>query len=183
MSYLNQNYFNNFQVRNPILKNPINYNAPLQLVKARAADASVGTTVSPTGTQAANGFFTTEDLSQGVLRICPTGASTITYTLPSANSLIDLLGVQSNGLPTPTYSNSVQKGDVLVLPVISRSSTGATIYAGTGGTGCVTITGPNAANCSVTGRLGQLVIEFTNVSSGALGVTGSYVVYGGQISN
>jgi hypothetical protein len=76
-----------------------------------------------------------------------------------------------------------QKGDVLVLPVISRSSTGATIYAGTGGTGCVTITGPNAANCSVTGRLGQLVIEFTNVSSGALGVTGSYVVYGGQISN
>ena len=31
---------------------------------------------------------------------------------------------------------------------------------------------------TVTGELNQLVIEFTNVSSGSLGVTGSYVIYG-----
>ena len=56
MSYLNQNYFNNFQVRNPILKNPINRNVPLQLAKVRPANPSVGT-VGPTGAQSANGFF------------------------------------------------------------------------------------------------------------------------------
>jgi hypothetical protein len=177
MSYLNQNYFNNFQVRNPILKNPINHNAPLQLVKARAADPSVGTTVAPTGTQAANGFFTTEDISQGVLRINPTG-TLVNYVLPSANDLIHLLGVQSNGLPTPTYSNTVQEGDVLVIPVISRSATGGRIFAGTGGTGSLNLTGTAITNFGVTGNVQQMVIEFTDVSSGSLGVTGSYVVYG-----
>ena len=180
MSYLSQNYFNNFQVRNPILKNPINRNAPLQLVKARAANPSVGTTVAPTGTQSANGFFTVEDISQGVLRINPAGTGNITYTLPSADSLIHLLGAQSNGLPTPNWSNTVQEGDVLVLPVINRSVTGGLIIAGAGGTGCLAVTGPNSANCSVVGRVDQLVIEFTNIASGSLGVTGSYVVYGNK---
>lgn len=176
MSYLNQNYFNNFQVRNPILKNPINRNVPLQLVKVRPANPSVGTVVAPTGAQSANGFFTVEDFSQAALRINPS-ASGLSYVLPSANDLIDLMGVQSNGLPTPTYSNCVQIGDVLVIPVINRSASGANIYAGTGGTGSLPIDAASTNN-SVTGELDQLVIEFTNVASGSLGVTGSYVIYG-----
>ena len=121
-------------------------------------------------------FFTVEDLSQAVLRINPS-ASGLSYVLPSANDLIDLMGVQSNGLPTPTYSNCVQQGDVLVIPVINRSSSGANIYAGTGGTGSLPIDAASTNN-TVTGELDQLVIEFTNVASGSLGVTGSYVIYG-----
>jgi hypothetical protein len=175
MSYLNQNYFNNFQVRSPILKNPINRSIPLQLVKVRPADASVGN-VGSTGAQSSNGFFTVEDLSQAVLRINPS-ASGVSYFLPSADDLIELMGVQNNGLPTPSYSNCIQQGDILILPVINRSPSGANIFAGTGGTGSLPIDAASTNN-SVTGELDQLVIEFTNVSSGSLGVTGSYVIYG-----
>ena len=169
MSYLNQNYFNNFQVRSPILKNPINRNIPLQLSKVRPAEPDA----AQTGT---NVYFTVEDITQAALRVNP-AASGVTYILPSANDMIDLLGVQSNGLPTPTYSNCVQEGDVLILPVINRSPSGATFYCGTGGTGALAVSAASTAS-TVTGELNQLVIEFTNVSSGSLGVTGSYVIYG-----
>jgi hypothetical protein len=119
MSYLNQNYFNNFQIRNPILNNTVNRNVPLQLVKTRPAELE---TANLTGT------ITVEDINCAVL-IDDAGSTLSVYVLPSADALIDLLGVQSNGLPTP-YSNCVQQGDVLILPVINNSTqTGCTIVA------------------------------------------------------
>ena len=123
MSYLNQNYFNNFQVRNPILKNPVNRNVPLQLVKTRPAELPTLTAAASTGS------ITVENVNCGALRVNP-GSTVSVYYLPSASALIDLLGVQSNGLPTPTYSNCVQQNDVLILPVINNSTqTGCTIVA------------------------------------------------------
>jgi hypothetical protein len=170
MSYLNQNYFNNFQVRNPILKNPVNRNIPLQLTKVRPAVPDAQQT-------GANVHITVEDVSQACLKINPSTGGGVTYILPACDDMIDLLGVQSNGLPTPSYSSTVQAGDVLILPVINRSLTGAVIYAGTGGTGAMNISGATGV-ASVYGELNQLVVEFTNVSRGSLGVTGSYVLFG-----
>ena len=119
MSYLNQNYFN-FQIRNPILNNSDNRNIPLQLVKTRPDELE---TANLTGT------ITIEDINCDVL-IDDAGSTLSVYVLPSADALIDLLGVQINGLPTPTYSNCVQQGDVLILPVINNSTqTGCTIVA------------------------------------------------------
>jgi hypothetical protein len=167
MSYLNQNYFNNFQVRNPILKNPVNRNVPLQLVKTRPAELQTLTAAASTGS------ITVENVNCGALRVNP--ASTVSiYYLPPAYALIDLLGVQSNGLPTPTYSNCVQQGDVLILPVINNNTTtGCTIVADSSSTGSLVIT-----PASGFGEVSQLVIDFTNISSVSYGVTGSYEVYG-----
>lgn len=176
MSYLNQNYFNNFQVKNPILKNPVNRNAPLQLQKVRPSQLA-------TGTQAGTNIIVTcEDLTCAALRVNP-GYTNTSYILPSANQLITWLGVQSNGLPTPTYTNAVQSGDILIVPVINTAQTGCNIVAGcnTGAsnnesTGCFTV--PARISASKPGSLNQLVIDFNYVSSGSSGVTGSYLVYG-----
>ena len=176
MSYLNQNYFNNFQVKNPILKNPVNRNAPLQLQKVRPSQLA-------TGTDSSNVIVTCEDLTCSALRVNP-AFTTTAYILPSANQLINWLGVQSNGLPTPTYSNAVQTGDVLIIPVVNTTSNQTIIVAG-GNTGA---NGNNnestgslfvpARNAGRQGNLNQLVIDFNYVSSGSSGVTGSYLVYG-----
>ena len=178
MSYLNQNYFNNFQVKNPILKNPVNRNAPLQLQKVRPSQLA-------TGTQAGNILVTCEDLTCSALRVNP-GYTNTAYLLPSANQLINWLGVQSNGLPTPTYSNAVQSGDILIVPVVNTAMTGCAIVAGanvTGSnesTGSILIPGRPTINQGTNprGTLSQLVIDFNYVSSGSLGVSGSYLVYG-----
>ena len=169
MSYLAQNYFNNFQVRNPILKNPVNRNPPVQLQKVRP---------SQLGNSATN-YLNVEDINTGCLSVvsCPNGAL---YNLPSANDLINWLGVQGNGLPTPTYSASVLPGDMLIIPVVNNGLSGATFLAGntTGGnesTGSVTV--PPRQNTSQ-GGLNFLVIDFNNVSLGSNGVTGAYRLYG-----
>lgn len=162
MSYLYQNYFNNFQIRNPVLKNPVGFNTPLQLTKVRPADLGTSSVT-----------MTTENLNCAALRVNPNTGAAVTYTLPAANEIITWLGVQQNGLPTPYFSNSVQTGDVLVIPVINQG-TGCTITAGTGGSGSLALTGSNA----FAGNINNLVIDFDNVSSGPGGVTGSYVVYG-----
>jgi len=179
MSYLAQNYFNNFQVKNPILKNPVNRNAPLQLQKVRPSQLA-------TGTQAGtNVIVTCEDLTCSALRVNP-GYTNTAYLLPSADQLIKWLGVQSNGLPTPTYTNSVQSGDILIVPVINTAMTGCAIVAGANVTGSNESTGSilipgrptNNQGGNPRGTLSQLVIDFNYVSSGSLGVSGSYLVYG-----
>ena len=179
MSYLNQNYFNNFQVKNPILKNPVNRNAPLQLQKVRPSQLATGVNVGAAVSQ--NIIVTCEDLTCSALRVNPAFTNT-NYLLPSANQLINWLGVQSTGLPTPTYSNSVQNGDILIIPVINTAMTGCNIVAGanvTGSnesTGCFTV--PARISATKPGSLNQLVIDFNYVSAGSQGVSGSYVVYG-----
>lgn len=163
MSYLYQNYFNNFQIRNPVLKNPVNHNIPLQLTKVRPADLvnSDDTRVS------------VEQLNCASLRVSPI-TGTETFVIPPAHEIITWLGVQSNGLPTPTYYNSVQQGDVLIIPVLNVGTTGCTLYAGTGSTGALTLNTPE----SESGNINQLVIDFNNVTSNSNGVTGSYTLYG-----
>ena len=174
MSYLAQNYFNNFQVKNPILKNPVNRNAPLQLQKVRPSQIATGTAANQTI------LVVTEDITCGALRVNP-GYTNTAYILPSANQLINLLGVQNNGLTTPTYSTAVQTGDVLVIPVVNTALTGCTIVAGANNTGSNESTGSilvHGKPGTTKGTLSQLVIDFNYVSSGTSGVTGSYLVYG-----
>lgn len=183
MSYLNQNYFNNFQVKNPILKNPTNRNAPLQLQKVRPSQLATGANTLSVTNQ--NILIQTEDIVCSSLRVNP-GYTNTCYILPSANQLINLLGVQSNGLSTPSYSNAVQTGDVLIIPVVNTSMTGCAIVAGANTTGSNESTGSilipgrptNNQGGNPRGTLSQLVIDFNNVSSGSGGVTGSYLVYG-----
>lgn len=177
MSYVNQNYFNNFQVKNPILKNPVNRNAPLQLQKIRPSQIATGTAAGQSS------LIVTEDIVCGALRVNPGYTNTV-YYLPSANQLINLLGVNYSGqISNPTYLNSVQKGDVLILPVINTSLTGCVIVPGQNVTG----TDESTGSLFIPGRkvpgnnpgcLSQLVIDFNNVSSGSNGVTGSYLIYG-----
>jgi hypothetical protein len=172
MSFLNQNYFNNFQVRNPIVKNPINRNVPLQLQKVRPATVNNST----------GGVITTEQVSCAALRVAPSTTAAV-YQLPSATQLIDLLGVENNGLPTPYYSNSVQQNDILILPVINTSTAFCVIAAGSatglgwtdGSTGTVVIQGKAATE---QGSFAQLVIDFNSVTSNTSGVTGTYLLYG-----
>ena len=183
MSYLNQNYFNNFQVKNPILKNPVNRNAPLQLQKVRPSQLATGVNTSSLTNQ--NFIVTCENITCSALRVNP-GFTNTCYLLPSANQLINWLGVQSNGLPTPSYTNAVQTGDILIVPVINTAMTGCAIVAGanvTGSnesTGSILIPGRPTSNQGTNprGTLSQLVIDFNYVSSGSLGVSGSYLVYG-----
>ena len=171
MSYITQNYFGNFQIRNPVLNTGIvNRNAPLQLIKSRPSEPKI--------VQGYNYQFTTEELSHGIIKIKPE-VPFLSYTLPSANEIIDLMGVQNNGLQTPSNSNCIQPGDILIIPVINNSSTQeATIYAGTGGTGSLEIYPAYGFASPYYGNSSQLVIDFTEVNSGSLGVTGAYVVYG-----
>ena len=176
MSYLNQNYFNNFQVRNPVLKNPVNRSAPLQLQKVRPSQLATGTQAGQTH------IIVTEDVVCGSLRLNP-GCTNTVYYLPSANQLINLLGVNYSGqISNPTYFNSVQKGDILIVPVVNTALTGCTIVPGQNTTGTDESTGslfvPGRQVGNNPGRLSQLVIDFNNVSSGSNGVTGSYLVYG-----
>jgi hypothetical protein len=169
MSYLNQNYFNNFQVRNPVLKNPVNRNCPLQLQKVRPAG------LTGPSTHSTSWDITTEDINNGALRVNPAYTNT-TYVLPSADKLIQWLGVQSNGLPTPTYSTNVQQGDVLIVPVINTGVTGCKIVSrGNESTGAVPV--PYFTGANRCGTLTNMVIDFTVVSPGPTGVTGSYIVY------
>ena len=174
MSYLVQNYFNNFQVRNPILKNPVNHSAPLQLSKVRPSQLATGATSGTTN------LIAIQDINCGALRVTPQFTAT-SYVLPSANQLINLMGVQSNGLSTPTYQNAVQTGDVLILPVINTGLTGCTIVAGANVTGSNESTGtlvvPNVGSGRY-GNISTLVIDFNYVSAGPSGVSGSYIVYG-----
>ena len=174
MSYLNQNYFNNFQVKNPVLRNPVNRNAPLQLQKVRPSQLATGTSANQTS------LIVCEDITCSALRVNP-GYTNTAYVLPSANQLINWLGVQSNGLTTPTYSNAIQQGDILIVPVINTTSTGCYIVAGANVTGSNESTGaffvPGKPEGTY-GDLNQLVIDFKYVSAGSLGVTGAYNIYG-----
>lgn len=174
MSYLVQNYFNNFQVRNPILKNPVNHSAPLQLTKVRPSQLATGTAAF------SNQLIAISDINCGALRVTP-GYSGTNYILPSANQLISWMGVQSNGLSTPTYQNAVQTGDVLILPVINTAFTGCNIVAGANVTGSNESTGTVVIPAVPAGKYGNIstvVIDFKYVSAGPSGVSGAYNVYG-----
>ena len=167
MSYYGQNYFNNFQVRNPVLRNPINRNPPNQVVKCRPH------WINTTGT---NQVITVHDVANQTIEVAPLSQTYNNFILPDADSLLRKLGAQSNGLNSPTYSPSCQSGDCIYLNVLNRTNFTGIIHAGgSASTGHVHVLGITGA-----GDLGhnQLVtIQFTNVSSGASGVTGAYIVY------
>jgi hypothetical protein len=173
MSYLNQNYFNNFQVRQPLLKNPINRAPPQQLIKSRPA-------VCPTG----NYQITVEDLEGAAFRINDTLSTASVYTLPTANRILRELGTQSNGNPTPQWSCLTNTGDCLFINVINKGFTGTVVANGEGGsTGVVVIPANSIQNASVlggntgAGRRYGMTIEFTNIGNGPNGVTGTYICY------
>jgi hypothetical protein len=177
MSYLVQNYFNNFQVRNPVLRNPVNHSPPAQLTRVRASQLATGT--APQQAPLINVI----DLNNSCLRVTP-GYTSTNYYLPSANQLITWLGSQSSGqIANPGYQVAVQPGDVLIVPVLNNAFTGCNITAGQNTTGSLESTGtlfvpgrPTSGNKF--GTLSTLVIDFTTVGVSSNGVTGAYVVYG-----
>lgn len=178
MSYLVQNYFNNFQVRNPILRNPVNHSAPAQLTKVRASQLATGTASGQSP------LISVTDLNTSCLRVTP-GYNATNYYLPSANQLISWLGSSYSGqIANPGYQVAVQPGDVLIIPVLNTAFTGCNITAGqntTGAsfesTGTLFVQGrPTSGNKF--GTLSTLVIDFTTVGVSSNGVTGAYVVYG-----
>jgi hypothetical protein len=158
------------------LKNPVNRNPPVQLTKVRPTQLPVAT----------NNYLSPEDINSSCLSVynCPSGGAK--YNLPSATDLINWLGVQSNGLPTPTYSSSVVTGDMLIIPVVNNTLTGATFLAGNSTGGLYAGAGTESTGVVVVpprqttsqGGLNFLVIDFNNVSAGSQGVTGSYLLYG-----
>jgi hypothetical protein len=172
MSYLNQNYFNNFQVRQPLIKNPINRAPPQQLVKSRPAFLATGNTQ-----------IRIEDIEGAALRINDTLSTSSVYTLPSASLLLKELGVQSSGNPTAQYSCLTNTGDCLFINVINKGFTGTIVAHGEGGsTGAVTIPSNSVNNATglggnTYGRRYGMTIEFTNIGNGPNGVTGTYVCY------
>jgi hypothetical protein len=174
MSYLTQNYFNNFQVRQPLIKNPINRAPPQQLTKSRP-----GVLVSnSTGTH-----ISIEDLEGGLLRIDDSTNVNRIYTLPSANRILRELGTQSNGNPTAQWSCLTNTGDCLFINILNKGVTGTIVANGEGGsTGVVNIPGATGNSYltqggNVQGRRYPLTIEFTSISNGSNGVTGTYICY------
>lgn len=172
MSYLTQNYFNNFQVRQPLLKNPINRAPPQQLIKSRPANLATGIYQ-----------LSVEDLEGASLRINDQTVQSV-YTLPPAARLLRELGTQSNGNPTPQWSCLTNTGDCLFINVINKGATGTIVANGDGGsTGVVVIPGGNPYTATGVmgggnqGRRTNLTIEFTSISNGINGVTGTYICY------
>ena len=173
MSYLTQNYFNNFQVRQPLLKNPVNRAPPQQLTKTRPSACATG-----------NYQITVEDLEGSALRINDPLTTQSVYTLPSASRILKELGVQSNGNPTPQWSCFTNTGDCLFINVINKGMTGTIVAHGEGGSTGVVVIPANSANNAVVlggntgaGRRYGMTVEFTSISSGANGVTGTYICY------
>ena len=174
MSYLNQNYFNNFQVRQPLIQNPVNRAPPQQLVKSRPGNAA------NTGSYQ----ITVEDLQGSSFRINDSLSTASVYTLPTASKLLSELGVQSSGNPTAQYSCLTNTGDCLFINVVNKGQTGTIVANGEGGsTGSVAI--PPALSAGAVTALGGnqygrrygMTIEFTNISRGPNGVTGTYICY------
>ena len=179
MSYLNQNYFNNFQVRQPLIKNPVNRAPPQQLTKSRPAICNTG-----------NYQITIEDLEGATLKINDTLSTQSVYTLPSASQILRELGAQSNGNPTAQWSCMTNTGDCLFINVINKGYTGTIVAHGEGGsTGIVIIPANSVNNAAVlggstgAGRRYGMTIEFTSINPGSggsnynNGPTGTYVCY------
>lgn len=181
MSYLVQNYFNNFQVRNPILKNPTSYSPPLTLTKIRPSQLATGTAA------AQNILINVTDLNGGALRVTPGYA--VNYYLPSANQLIAWLGTKNSGqISSPAVTTAVQQGDILMIPVINNAFTGCNIVAGENITGTYDSTGalfvpPRSTATNKYGSVSTLVIDFKTVISNSSGYSGAYNVYGVTGSN
>lgn len=165
MSYLVQNYFNNFQIRNPLVKNPINRAPPVQLTKVRPGVLPSGETVVQVAL---------EDMLGSCLKLTEPTQSSV-YLLPTADDLLKELGQQSNGLPTATWNVVTQVGDCLLIPVINKGATGTVRAGGSASTGSVQVGG--GSGDSYHGNVKTVTVEFTNVSPGANGVTGAYVIY------
>uniref|UniRef100_A0A6C0I6U0 Uncharacterized protein n=1 Tax=viral metagenome TaxID=1070528 RepID=A0A6C0I6U0_9ZZZZ len=176
MSYLVQNYFNNFQVRNPILKNPTSYSPPLTLTKVRPSQLATGTA------PAERLLVNVNDLSGGALRVTPLHA--VNYYLPSANQLIGWLGTRNSGqISSPAVSTSVQQGDILMIPVINNALTGCNIVPGENVTGTADSTGalyvhPRSSATNKYGSVSTLVIDFKTVINSSSGYSGAYNIYG-----
>jgi len=173
MSYLNQNYFNNFQVRQPLIKNPINRAPPQQLIKSRPAFLNTGNTV-----------ITIEDLEGATLRLNDTQGTGSIYTLPSASRILRELGAQSNGNPNAQWSCLTNTGDCLFINVINKGFTGTIVANGEGGSTGIVVIPANSANNAVVlggntgaGRRYGMTIEFTSISNTSNGPTGAYVCY------
>lgn len=173
MSYLNQNYFNNFQVRQPLIQNPVNRAPPQILVKSRPAVCLTG-----------NYQITIEDIQGAALKINDTLSTASVYTLPSATKILKELGAQSNGNPTPQWSCLTNTGDCLFINVINKGYTGTIVAHGEGGSTGVVVIPANSANNALilggntgAGRRYGMTIEFTNISNGSNGPTGTYICY------
>lgn len=164
------NYFNNFQVRPPLLKNPINRAPPQQLTRSRP------------GIVTYNGTGTHINVSQVVgqtVQISTTQTNTVgVFTLPTAGQLLRELGVQNSGLSTPTWSIAASSGDCIFLNIVNKSNnTGAISANAFDSTGAAWIDPAPQTTAYNQGKSKIVTIQFTNVSSGADGVTGSYVVF------
>ena len=163
------NYFNNFQVRPPVLKNPLNRAPPQQLTKSRPGQ------VQYTG---AGSSVKISQLVGQTLQIQNTATSQSGFfTLPSATTLLKELGTQGSGLSTNTWSIACTSGDCLFLNVVNRSNNTGALVAAQGSTGTAFIlpaTGDTAYNLGVHKIV---TVQFVNVSSTADTVTGSYIVY------
>lgn len=179
MSYLNQNYFNNFQVRQPLIKNPINRAPPQQLLKNRPGICSTG-----------NYQITIEDIEGACLKINDPASTQSIYTLPSASQILRELGAQSNGNPTAQWSCLTNTGDCLFINVLNKGYTGTIVAHGEGGSTGVVVIPANSANNAVVlggntgaGRRFGMTIEFTQIYPGSggsnynNGPTGTYVCY------
>ena len=162
------NYFNNFQVRPPLLKNPINRAPPQQLTRSRPGIV--------TWTGAASRIDVSQLVGQTV-QVTTTQANTVgIFTLPSAEQLLRELGTQNSGLSTPTWSVACSSGDCLFLNVVNRSPNTGAITAGADSTGTAWVNPATGTTYSL-GVMRTVTVQFTNISNGANGVTGSYVVY------
>lgn len=165
------NYFNNFQVRPPLLKNPINRAPPQQLTRSRP-----GILTHTVG--GANTVDVSQVVGQTLELNIPTANTVGVFTLPSASALLRELGTQNSGLQNPTWSIATSSGDCLFLNVVNRANnTGAVAaWADSGSTGTVLIA-PATGGAYSRGAMKTVTVQFTNVTTSANGITGAYVVY------
>jgi hypothetical protein len=90
-------------------------------------------------------------------------ASSVTYTLPTANSLLSEFGRNLD-----TGISNVKENDTLVYRILNTGTGAATLTAGAGGTGSVI--------CPA-GRTIVMLLQFGAVTSSLSGTTGTYTLY------
>ena len=164
------NIFNNFQVRPPLLKNPINRAPPVQLTRSRP-----GVVTYTAGGN--NSIDVSQVAGQSIHMNIPTANTVGVFNLPPASALLRELGTQNSGLQNPTWSVATSSGDCLFLQVVNRSNnTGAIAADSAGSTGTVLLA-PATGGAYSQGSMKTVTVQFTNVTTSANGVTGAYIVY------
>ncbi len=162
---------NNFGVKVPVLLNPQNRCPALQTQRImRNNMGAVNNTVIPASALMAP------------FVVSPTGPN-VTYVLPTAASILNEFGRSID-----TGLAKMASGDSLLLRVVNRGTSPAYLLSNpVGGDGTSVIvyqnnlTGGNApastGAVAAVGRLTDVVLEFTAVSSSTNGSTGSYTLY------